>query len=97
MNEHDAQTDRHQRIEKIVQDFRKTLPSKYRDRIANRSEEVEEARLEELGNGDLPLSPKSLEDFVALWDRDSSLEYPILTLTPGGHLFAEWESNGVTQ
>ena len=88
----DAQSDRHQRIEKIVQHIRKALALEDRDRIANRIEVLEEARLEELDNGDLPLSPKSLEAFVSFLRREPGLKYPILTLSPDGFVFAEWEA-----
>ena len=88
----DAQSDRHQRIEKIVQHIRKALALEDRNRIANRIEVLEEARLEELDNGDLPLSPKSLEAFVSFLRREPGLKYPILTLSPDGFVFAEWEA-----
>lgn len=88
----DAQSDRHQRIEKIVQHIRKALALEDRDRIANRIEVLEEARLEELDFGDLPLSPKSLEAFVSFLEREPGLKYPILTLSPDGFVFAEWEA-----
>lgn len=88
----DAQSDRHQRIEKIVQHIRKALALEDPDRIANRIEVLEEARLKELDYGDLPLSPKSLEAFVSFLEREPGLKYPILTLSPDGFVFAEWEA-----
>ena len=53
---------------------------------------LEKARLEELDYGDLPLSPKSLEAFVSFLEREPGLKYPILTLSPDGFVFAEWEA-----
>ena len=88
----DVQSDRHQQIETIVQHIRRALAFENRDRIANRIEVLEEARLEELDYGDLPLSSKSLEAFVSFLDREPDLKYPILTLNPDGHVFAEWEA-----
>ena len=88
----DAQSDRHQRIENIVQHIRKALALEDRGRIANRIEVLEEARLEELDYGDLPLSPNSLEAFVSFLEREPGLKYPILTLNPNGFVFAEWEA-----
>lgn len=88
----DAQSDRHQRIEKIVQHIRKALAMEDRERIANRIEVLEEARLKELDYGDFPLSPKSLEAFVSFLEREPGLKYPILTLSPDGFVFAEWEA-----
>jgi len=88
----DAQSDRHQRIETIVQHIRKALALEDRDRIANRIEVLEEARLEELDYGDRPLSPKSLEAFESFLKREPCLKYPILTLSPDGFVFAEWEA-----
>lgn len=88
----DSQGDRHQRIKKIVQHIRKALALKDRDRIANRIEVLEEARLEELDYGDRPLSPKSLEAFESFLKREPCLKYPILTLSPDGFVFAEWEA-----
>ena len=87
----DAQSDRHQRIKKIVQHIRKAVALEDRDRIADRIEVLEEARLEELDYGDRPLSPKSLEAFESFLKRELGLKYPILTLSPDGFVFAEWE------
>lgn len=88
----DAQSDRHQRIAKIVQHIRKALALEDRDRIANRIEVLEDARLEELDYGDRPLSPKSLKAFVSFLKREPGLKYPILTLSPDGFVFAEWDT-----
>lgn len=83
---------RHQQIEKIVQQIRNLPLLEDRDRIANRIEVLEAARIEELEDGDLPLSPNSLEAFVSFLNLEPKLIYPILTLTPDGHVFAEWDA-----
>ena len=88
----DSQGDRHQLIKKIVQHIRKAVALEDRDRIADRIEVLEEARLEELHHGDRPLSPKSLEAFEPFLKREPGLKYPILTLSPDGLVFAEWEA-----
>ncbi len=74
----------------------KALPSKHRSQITARIIALEAFRLDELSNSDLSLSLRSLNDFISFMSAQPDLEYPTLTLSPSGFIYAEWE-NAPTQ
>jgi hypothetical protein len=62
----------------------------YRDRLAARMEELLDAYVEE--NEGRTFSADSLRALINFLEGNPSFNYPVLTLTPSGNLYAQWKS-----